>query len=121
MSEKTKTVAAEQVSRIDWPAIHRRLEDAALILEQKMAVTPEKRKKILQERAKGLARERKAVDRQEEQLEVVEFLLAGERYAVESSWVREIYPLKDLTPLPGTPSFVPGIINVRGQIVSVVD
>jgi len=35
--------------------------------------------------------------------------------------VREVYPLKDLTPLPGSPPFIPGIINVRGQIVSVVD
>ena len=121
MSEKTKTVAAEDVSRIDWPAIHRRLENATSVLEQKMAPAPEEKKKILKERAKTLAREEKDDGRREEQLEIVEFLLAGERYAIESSWVREVYPLKDLTPLPGTPSFVLGIINVRGQIVSVVD
>jgi purine-binding chemotaxis protein CheW len=35
--------------------------------------------------------------------------------------VREAYPLKDFTPLPGTPPFVLGIINLRGQILSVVD
>jgi purine-binding chemotaxis protein CheW len=121
MSEKTKTVAAKDVSRIDWPAIHRRLENAASVLEQKMAPAPEEKKAILKERARTLAREPKGDGLREERLELVEFLLAGERYAIESSWVREVYPLKDLTPLPGTPSFVLGIINVRGQIVSVVD
>jgi purine-binding chemotaxis protein CheW len=121
MSEKTKTVAAATASGVDWPGMHRRLESAARVLEQKMAPTPEKKKMILKERARNLAREEKADDRREERLEVVEFLLASERYAVESSWVREVYPLKDLTPLPGTPPFVSGIINVRGQIVSVVD
>jgi purine-binding chemotaxis protein CheW len=121
MSEKTKSVAAEHVSGIDWPAIHRRLEDAASVLEQKMMPSPEEKKKILKERARTLAREPKGDGLREEQLEIVEFLLASERYAIESSWVREVYPLKDLTPLPGTPSFVLGIINVRGQIVSVVD
>jgi purine-binding chemotaxis protein CheW len=54
-------------------------------------------------------------------LEVVEFLLAGERYAVEAGYVREICLLKEFTPLPGTPPFVLGIINVRGQILSVID
>ena len=121
MSKQTKTVAAERVPGIDWPAIHRRLEDAAAILEQKMTPAPGEKKKILKERARALAREPKGDGLREEQLELVEFLLAGERYAIESSWVREVYPLKDLTPLPGSPPFIPGMINVRGQIVSVVD
>jgi purine-binding chemotaxis protein CheW len=35
--------------------------------------------------------------------------------------VDEVHPLKDLTPLPCTPSFVVGIVNVRGRIVPVLD
>jgi purine-binding chemotaxis protein CheW len=54
-------------------------------------------------------------------LEVLEFRLAQERYAVESRYVQEVHPLKDLTPLPCTPSFVVGIVNVRGRIVTVLD
>jgi purine-binding chemotaxis protein CheW len=121
MSKEAKTSIAGPVSPIDWKAIHRRLERAATVLEQKITSTPEEKKKILKERAKNLARERQADSRDQEYLDIVEFLLAYERYAIESSWVREVYPLKELTPLPGTPSFVLGIINVRGQIVSVVD
>ena len=48
-------------------------------------------------------------------------MLAYERYAIETAYIREIYPLKEFTPLPCTPPFVFGIINVRGQILSVID
>jgi purine-binding chemotaxis protein CheW len=108
-------------SSIDWTAIHRRLEQATSALEQGFAPAPEERKRILRERAATLARESKIDQADQARLEVIEFVLAYERYAIESRWVREVYPLKEITPLPGTPSFVLGIINVRGQIVSVVD
>jgi len=35
--------------------------------------------------------------------------------------VREVVALRELTPLPGAPPFVAGLVNVRGRIVSVVD
>lgn len=40
---------------------------------------------------------------------------------MESQYVKEVHPLKELTPLPCTPSFVVGIVNVRGRIVPVLD
>jgi purine-binding chemotaxis protein CheW len=52
---------------------------------------------------------------------LLEFRLAQERYAVESRYVQEVHPLKELTPLPCTPPFVVGVVNVRGRIVSVLD
>lgn len=85
------------------------------------ASTPAGKKEILRARAMELARETADGSAAEETLEVVEFLLAQERYGIESSYIREIYPLKELTPVPGTPRFVLGIINVRGQILSVID
>ena len=75
----------------------------------------------LRERAKALAREPVGAEEDEEYLEVAEFMLAHERYALELTHIREVYPLKELTPLPGTPDFVLGIINVRGQILSIID
>lgn len=105
---------------IDWTTIRRRLEQADAALARKVSPTAEEKKRVLRARAQALAREPRAESAQE-QLEVIEFLLASERYAVEASWVREVCPLRELTPLPGTPAFVAGIINVRGQILSVVD
>ena len=54
-------------------------------------------------------------------LEVIEFVLADEHHALETRRVREVVPLKDFTPLPCTPPFIRGIINVRGQILTVID
>jgi purine-binding chemotaxis protein CheW len=77
---------------------------------------------ILRERALALARPpSNSAVAPANSLELLEFRLASERYAVESRFVQEVHPLRDLTPLPGTPPFVPGIVNVRGQILPVYD
>jgi purine-binding chemotaxis protein CheW len=76
---------------------------------------------ILLERARLLAREEIIGFSDETPLEIVEFILAGEHYAVEAAYLREVSPLRSLTPLPGTPPFVLGIINLRGVILSVLD
>lgn len=54
-------------------------------------------------------------------VEIIEFTLATESYGIESAFVKEVYPLKDFTPLPGVPLYIMGIVNVRGQILPVVD
>jgi len=81
----------------------------------------EEHQRILKARAEALAREPRQADVTDDSMEVVEFHLAYERYAVETRYVREVYPLESLTPLPCTPAFVLGIINVRGGILSVID
>jgi purine-binding chemotaxis protein CheW len=76
---------------------------------------------ILKARARALAREADRAPGAHESLEIVEFRLASETYGLETRFVREIQPLKDLTPLPGVPPFVLGLANVRGQILSILD
>jgi purine-binding chemotaxis protein CheW len=81
--------------------------------------TPEE---ILKERAEQISGERtgsKSTDG--EKLDLVEFMLSPEHYAVEWQYVGEVMFLKDLTPLPGVPAFVAGITNIRGRIVSIVN
>jgi purine-binding chemotaxis protein CheW len=106
--------------RIDWSATHRRLEAISAALERGFSPGAEERKKILKARADLLARPYEAAQ-VGEVIEIVEFVLADERYGLESNFVREVYPLKDYTPLPCTPPFVLGLLNVRGRIISVID
>jgi purine-binding chemotaxis protein CheW len=80
----------------------------------------EDKKKILKERARLLAQEPEKKEAGET-LEILGFSLAHERYGIETSFIREVYPLKEYTPLPCTPAFVFGLINVRGQILSIID
>ena len=49
------------------------------------------------------------------------FKLAGEIFAVDVAKVREILDYTPATKVPGTPEFMRGVINVRGNVVPVVD
>ncbi len=76
---------------------------------------------LLRERARWLAQDPGREKTHVEQIDVVEFRLAGERYGIDSDVVQEVCMLDDLTPVPCTPSFVLGVVNVHGRIISVVD
>jgi purine-binding chemotaxis protein CheW len=54
-------------------------------------------------------------------IQLITFSLGTEMYGLESAYIREVYPLRDFTPLPGVPAFILGVINVRGQIIPIVD
>lgn len=96
--------------------------------KQKERLTSEKQEadmvrqeRILKERAIALAREPEKIAAPEDHLVLVEFMLAHEHYGIETGYVEEVYPLKDYHPVPCTPDFVVGIINVRGHIVSIIN
>ncbi len=110
----------EKGAAIDWGEIHHRMEKARERLGQRWTLPPEEKKKILRERARALARET-AGEEPGEHIEVLEFFLSQERYALETFHIREVALLKELTPLPGTPPFVKGIMNLRGKALSVID
>jgi purine-binding chemotaxis protein CheW len=83
-------------------------------------ISPDEKKRILKARALALAH-KPATPTVEPSLEVVEFSLAAEQYGIETVFVREVFPFKDLTPVPCTPPFIAGIINVRGRMLPVAD
>lgn len=49
------------------------------------------------------------------------FTLAGEDYGVPALKVREIIRIMDITAVPHVPSYVRGVINLRGKVIPVVD
>jgi purine-binding chemotaxis protein CheW len=49
------------------------------------------------------------------------FAIADEEYGLEILKVREIFGYMDITPVPQTPAYVKGVINLRGQVIPVVD
>ena len=49
------------------------------------------------------------------------FALGKEEYGLEILKVREIIGYMDITAVPRTPAYVKGVINLRGQVISVVD
>jgi purine-binding chemotaxis protein CheW len=79
------------------------------------------RREVLDARARLLARVPEEPPRAGEVLELVGFVLAGERYGIESRFVREVARLSRFTPVPGTPPFVLGVTNLRGEILGLFD
>jgi purine-binding chemotaxis protein CheW len=49
------------------------------------------------------------------------FALGNEEYGLEILKVREIIGYMDITAVPRTPAYVKGVINLRGQVISVID
>lgn len=75
---------------------------------------------VLRRRADSLAREtieEEITDRQS----LLLFRIGEEWYAVRVSDVREIFQEYSITPVPGVPDYVLGVVNVRGEILSVTD
>lgn len=107
---------------LDWADLRRRLDASHAAVKQKLSPSSEEKQKILRTRARALAKgnEKEALS-PDLFLEIVEFILGSEHYGIESSHIREIHALSEFTPLPCTPAFVLGLVNVRGQILSIIN
>lgn len=84
-------------------------------------IEDQKKQEILRLRAEKLAKPLKTESTPGNIIEVIVFELGGEHYALEAKYIREVYPLKDYTSLPGAPSFVYGLINVRRKILPLIN
>ncbi|MEH6649235.1 MAG: chemotaxis protein CheW [Motiliproteus sp.] len=54
-------------------------------------------------------------------LQYVTFLLKDEIYGINVMQVQEVLRYSEIAPVPGAPSYVLGIINLRGNVVTVID
>ena len=58
---------------------------------------------------------------EEDSEQYLTFKLAGEEYGVEIQRVQGIQGLQKVTTIPNTPEYILGVINLRGEIVPVID
>jgi purine-binding chemotaxis protein CheW len=49
------------------------------------------------------------------------FLLGGEEYGLEILKVREIIGMMEITPVPRTPDYIKGVLNLRGKIIPIIN
>jgi purine-binding chemotaxis protein CheW len=77
--------------------------------------------RILLERAERLAlKDVSTIENKHVHL-AVEFLLSNQRYALRLESLREVHPLRDVTVIPCVPPHIVGVINLRGQVLTVLD
>lgn len=81
---------------------------------------------FLKEEVRGMADVTKTVNQVvnaivEREGKYLTFSLAGEEYGIGILKVKEIIGMMSITTVPRTPSFVKGVINLRGKVIPVVD
>jgi len=54
-------------------------------------------------------------------IRLITFSICGENYGIELSYISEARILPNITPIPCTPPFVKGAVNIHGKIFSVID
>ncbi len=109
-----------QQRTINWDAIHRRLATAAAGISGVLDHSPEEVRRVLESRAREAAKAPPKPD-DAHHLEILGFSLAQETYAIETRYVYEVCRLRDLTLLPGTPSFIAGVMSLRGRVLAIID
>lgn len=57
----------------------------------------------------------------EEIIELMGCMLGDEEYAIDIMRIKEITPLFEMTPIPRAPSYILGILSLRGNIIPVFD
>ena len=60
-----------------------------------------------------------ALESQAKQL--ISFMVGNEEYGLEILKIKEVIRLQEITRLPKAPSFVKGVINLRGDVIPVID
>ena len=61
------------------------------------------------------------VDANDDVLQWVTFQLEEETYGINVMQVQEVLRYSEIAPVPGAPNYVLGIINLRGNVVTVID
>jgi purine-binding chemotaxis protein CheW len=91
--------------------------DVELEQGRSLAISAEE---VLRRRADSLARE--TFDEEvTDQVSLLLFRIAEEWYAVSVGDVREIFQEYEITPVPCVPDHILGVVNVRGEILSITD
>ncbi|PKL59596.1 MAG: chemotaxis protein CheW, partial [Methanomicrobiales archaeon HGW-Methanomicrobiales-4] len=54
-------------------------------------------------------------------VDILEFDLGGESYAMDIQIAREIVEMLPITPIPRAPGHVTGLLNLRGEITTIIN
>lgn len=103
-----------------WQQTRQRLREIESRLISGFEPTPDEVHNRLRQRARELAEPQPEAEASP-MLELQLFELSRETYGIETRYVTEVVPLKQLAQVPCTPDHILGIVNVRGRMVSVLD
>ena len=106
---------------INWEEVKNRLVESQLRLEQSGSADPQRLEAVYRQRASQLANRRLALRTAAPTRPVLAFFLGAERYGLELIDLAEVLPFGRCTPLPGAQRELLGVINLQGEVRSVLD
>jgi len=109
-----------QATQIDWTAVRRRLRRDQQALERSKSMDPERLEALFRERARKLMERHLNREPDVAGETVLVFAEGREKYAIDVAAVAEAVPFLSATPLPAASPEVLGLINLRGEFLTVV-
>ena len=104
-----------------WDRLRKRLARAGAAMRLASDPSQEDDRKTLEERARALAIPQQRADDQPVGDQLLLWTVMGQRFALETCYVKEVARVRDLTPVPTAPAHLEGICNVRGAIMPAFD
>ncbi|MGH6662395.1 MAG: chemotaxis protein CheW [Rhodospirillales bacterium] len=110
-----------QATQIDWTAVRRKLQRNQQALARAMSMDPERVEALFRERAQKLME--RHLDREPDVAAetVLVFAEGREKYAIDVTTVAEVLPFLSATPLPEASPEVLGLVNLRGEFLTVIN
>jgi purine-binding chemotaxis protein CheW len=107
--------------RIDWDSVRERLTRFQSPAGDNVSQNGDRLKEVFRERAERLARRGRQDAAQSARVPVVVFRVGSERYGIELSDVKQVFPRVPITPVPGMGGLLLGVANLNGSLRSVID
>jgi purine-binding chemotaxis protein CheW len=120
LSARKKVVKTRNDAHFDWSIVHQRLVDTSARLTWGDDMTDEALQQAWSRRAYQVAQALQE-EEQGQQVEVAVIRLGREKYGLEVEFIFDIRMEEGITRVPRTPEWLAGVVNLRGQILSVVD
>lgn len=116
-----KSSPDQAAHQIDWTEVKTRLAKLTTAETESQQTTAAQSQEILAARAAQLAEIPERTPDASEIVKLLTFRLGNDVLAVETSFVREVIRPNDLTVVPGVPTFLVGVTNLRGEVLAIVD
>ena len=107
--------------RIDWDEARRHLQEAETALENALVADAAKIGHVYRDRAIQMAKRHTETATDVRTIRALVFSLGAETYGIAISELAEVLPSTRCTPVPRAAAEIAGVINLRGELRSVID
>lgn len=112
---------SNETQRIDWAAAKQQLLSAEAALEKALVADPGRIEEAYRSRAAQMAKRHTAGAADVPTITVLVFSLGAETYGLSIADLAEVLPTAKCTPVPRAAAEIEGVINLRGELRSVID